>query len=134
MTQLENDKTKLVMCRTDDENLNMELRQKINNLNLEEDTLWANIGSLKALAQILGWWEVEGTHVAMVLGGSLPLIAIVAIVDLVMRYQGEIQMCLVAIRKLHFSFHVWIYRDILQGSLNHPTLKWYFTTSLKLPR
>jgi len=44
-----------------------------------------------------------------VLGGSLPLRAIVTIVDLVIRYQAGIQMCPATIPTPHFKFHTRVY-------------------------
>jgi hypothetical protein len=65
---------------------------------------------------MLGWEEVDRNQVAIILGGSLPLRAIAAIVDLILRYQLDIQLCPVATITPFFIFRNQYFGSIPQGA------------------
>ena len=74
-----------------------------------------------AIAWMLGWEEVERPQVAIVLAGSMPARAIAGVVDLIIRYQADIQMCPVATLTPFFNFHSRLYPDIPQGAEIQPS-------------
>lgn len=67
------------------------------------------------------WVEVDRVQTPIVLGGSLPLRVVACVVDLIIRYQMDIQHCSVATLTPHFKFRNHYYTLIPEGAEISPT-------------